>query len=222
MTDTSSVHQWSLKRGAAAPVALTAPIEFGGRGLNADDEMSMDFSPDDQFLLVVDTAASRLEVFRTIDGAVVYRAPSGGAGGLRTMGVWAHQTVKMYFRNNSGVYSWDPAGGISSYLPGLSWLDPAFTADDRYVAYAVYAADRRPHVEIRDVSTGSVISSSPLRDIPIFLSATTLLLTELKPCDTCIGPFNWSGRTLVFHSDTRAESDLGISGWTFSAFWPHL
>jgi hypothetical protein len=222
MTDTTDVHQWWLKRGGAAPVALTAPIQFLGRGGDANDEVLMAFSADDQYVLVVDTTVDRLQVFRTIDGAVVYRAPSGGAGGLRTMGVWAHQTTKMYFRNNSGVYSWDPAGGISSYLPGLSWLDPSFTADDRYVTYSVYAADRRPHAEIRDVSTGSVISSSPLRDIPILLSATTLLLTELKPCDACIGPFNWTGRTLVFHPDTRAESDLGIGGWIFSAFWPQV
>jgi hypothetical protein len=128
----------------------------------------------------------------------------------------------MYFRNNSGVYSWDPAGGISNYLPGLLWVDPAFTADDRYITYAVYAADFTPHVEIRDVSTGSAISSSPLRDYPILLSANTLLLNELARCACPLEGTNWTGRTLAFHSDTRAESDLGISGWTFSAFWPQV
>ena len=50
---------------------------------------------------------------------------------------------------------------------------------------------------------------------------TTLLVWEEAPCNTCMGIYNWTGKTLVVHTDTRAESDLGIVGWRFGAFWPH-
>jgi len=32
--------------------------------------------------------------------------------------------------------------------------------------------------------------------------------------------YNWTGTTLIVHTDTRADSDLGIPGGRFGAFWP--
>jgi len=220
-TDTGGVHHYWLKRGSAAPVEFSTPAQVLGRGGIPDDESLVAFSPDGKYVLVVDTAVSRLQAFRTSDAAQVYAAPSGGAGGLRTMAVWTHTGDRFYFRNNSGVYQWDASSGISSFINGLKWLTPSLTADDRFVAYSV-ATTSTPHVETRDLSSGVVTSLAPWRDQPVFVAETALLVWEEAPCNTCEGgAYKWTGKTLVVRTDTRAESDLGIAGWRFGAFWPH-
>jgi len=219
-TDTGGVHHYWLKRGSAAPVEFGTPAQVFGRGGVPDDESLVAFSHSGQYVLVVDTAVNRLQAFRTSDAAQVYAAPSGGSGGFRTMAVWTHAGDRFYFRNNSGVYQWDASSGISSFVSGLKWSTPSLTADDRFVAYAV-GTTSTPHVEIREMSSGVVTSFAPWRDQPVFVGETTLLVWEEAPCNTCMGIYNWTGKTLVVHTDTRAESDLGIMGWRFGAFWPH-
>ena len=120
--------------------------------------------------------------------------------------------------NNSGVYQWDSTSGISSVIPGLKWSTPSLTTDDQLVAYAV-GADSTPHVETRVMSSGATAAFAPWRDSPVFVAATTLLVREEAACQ-CMGGYSATGKTLVIHTDTRAESDLGITGWQFGAFWP--
>lgn len=218
-TDSGGVHHYWLKRGSAAPAAFSSPVQVLGRGGSPDDESLVAFSPDSQYVVVVDTAVNRLQAFRTSDGAAVYTAPSGGAGGFRTMAVWAHTGERFYFRNNNGVYQWDSSSGISSVIAGLKWSIPTLTADDRFVAYAV-GTSGTPHVETRALGSGAVTAFAAWRDSPVFVAASTLLVHEEAPCDTCMGTYSWTGRTLVVHTDTRAEADLGITGWLFGAFWP--
>jgi len=219
-TDFGGVHHYWLRRGSAAPLEFGTPIQVLGRGGISDDESLVAFSHDGQYVLVVDTAVSRLQAFRTSDAALVYAAPSGGAGGLRTMAAWSHTAERFYFRNNSGVYQWDASSGISSFIPGLKWSMPSLTANDQLVAYAL-GTDTTPHVETRVLSSGDVTAFAPWRDSPVFVAATTLLVHEEAPCDTCMGRYNWTGKTLVVHTDTRAESDLGITGWQFGPVWPN-
>jgi hypothetical protein len=219
-TNSGGVDHYWLKRGSAAPVEFSTPAQVLGRGGIPDDESLVAFSPDGKYVLVVDTAVNRLQAFRTSDAVQVYAAPSGGAGGFRTMAVWAHTGDRFYFRNNSGVYQWDASSGISSFISGLKWSTPSLTADDRFVAYAV-GTTSTPHVETRELSSGVVTSFAPWRDQPVFVAERTLLVWEEAPCNTCMGIYTWTGKTLVVHTDTRAESDLGIAGWRFGAFWPH-
>jgi hypothetical protein len=220
-TDSGGSHHYWFKRGSAAPAAFSTPAQVFGRGGSNDDQLLVAFSHDDQYVLVVDTFVNRLQLFRTSDGTMVYAAPSGGAGGLRTGAVWAHTADRFYFRNNSGVYQWDASSGISSFVAGLKWSTPSLTADDRVVAYAV-GTSSTPHVETRVLSSGAVTAFAPWRDSPVFPAETTLLVHEDVPCDTCEGAaYKWTGKTLVVHTDTRAEADLGITGWLFGAFWPH-
>jgi len=218
-TDTGGVHHYWLKRGGAAPVAFSTNAPVAGRGGSRDDMLLVAFSPDGQYVLVVDTYVYRLQLFRTSDGTPVYTAPSGGAGGLRTGAVWAHSGDRFYFRNNSGVYQWDSASGISSVIPGLKWSTPSLTATDQLVAYAL-GTDTTPHIETRVLSSGATTAFAPWRDSPVFVAETTLLVQEETPCQ-CPGGYLWTGRTVVVHTDTRAESDLGITGWQFGAFWPN-
>jgi hypothetical protein len=218
-TDFGGIHHYWLKRGSAAPSEFSTRAQVFGRGGIPDDESLVSFSHDGQYMLVVDTAVNRLQAFRTSDASMVYAAPSGGAGGFRTMAVWSHTADRFYFRNNSGVYQWDASSGISSFIPGLKWSMPSLTADDQLVAYAL-GTDTTPHVETRALSSGVITAFAPWRDSPVFVAATTLLVHEEAPCDTCMGTYNWTGKTLVVHTDTRAESDLGITGWQFGPFWP--
>jgi hypothetical protein len=218
-TDFGGVHYYWLKRGSAAPAAFSTAAQVFGRGGIPDDESLVAFSHDAQYVLVVDTAVNRLQAFRTSDATMVYAAPSGGAGGFRTMAVWSHTADRFYFRNNSGVYQWDASSGISSVIPGLKWSTPSLTADDRLVAYAL-GTDSTPHVETRVLSSGATTTFAAWRDSPVFIAATTLLVHEEAPCNTCMGRYNWTGKTLVVHTDTRAESDLGITGWQLGTFWP--
>jgi hypothetical protein len=219
-TDSGGVHHYWLKRGSAAPVEFSTAVQVLGRGGISDDESLVAFSYDSKYVLVVDTAVSRLQAFRTSDAALVYAAPSGGAGGLRTMAVWAHNADRFYFRNNNGVYRWDASSGISSFIGGLRWYTPSLTSDDRFVAYAVVIS-YTPHVEMRDLSSGAVTTFATWRDWPIFVGETTLLVHEEAKCDACMGAYNWTGKTFVIHTDTRGETDLGITGSNLVAFWPH-
>jgi hypothetical protein len=217
-TDSGGAHHYWLKRGGAAPVAFSTPAQVFGRGGSHDDMLLVAFSPDGQYVLVVDTFVYRLQLFRTSDASMVYAAPSGGAGGFRTGAVWAHNGDRFYFRNNSGVYQWDSTSGISSVIPGLKWSTPSLTTGDQLVAYAV-GTDSTPHVETRVMSSGATTVFAPWRDLPVFVAATTLLVREEASCQ-CMGGYLATGKTLVIHTDTRAESDLGITGWQFGAFWP--
>ena len=217
-TDSGGVHHYWLKRGSAAPIAFSTLAQVAGRGGSPDDMLLVAFSPDGQYVLVVDTFVYRLQLFRTSDGSLVYAAPSGGAGGFRTGAVWAHSGERFYFRNNSGVYQWDSTSSISSFIPGLKWATPSLTTDDQLVAY-VLGSGSTPHVETRVMSTGATTAFAPWRDSPVFVAATTLLGREDAACQ-CMGGYMPTGKTLVIHTDTRAESDLGITGWLFGAFWP--
>src|SRR4029077_19007448 len=67
-TDTGGVHRYWLKRGGAAPVAFSTNAPVAGRGGSRDDMLLVAFSPDGQYVLVVDTYVYRLQLFRTSDG----------------------------------------------------------------------------------------------------------------------------------------------------------
>jgi hypothetical protein len=221
-TDTGSVHHWWLKRGSAAPVALVPAISFGGRGGSPDDELLVAFSPDGQYVAFVDTFVARLQIFRTADGVAVYTAPSGGAGGFRTMGTWVHNGDTFYFRNNSGVYDWDSVHGIGTFLPGVHWSNPDFSGSDATVAYSVTAADGTPHVEARSLSNGSVVATPAWRAVAAFLSEN-IILTEVEqacPPDSICNGYVPAGKNAVFHLDTHADASLSTPGWIVASFWP--
>ena len=189
-TDTGSAHHFWFKRGAGAPTELTTPIQLFGRGGIEGDEGRVAFSPDDQYVLVLDTSVYRLQVFRTSDGSVAYSAPSG-QGGLRTMATWAHKSSQMYFRNDSGIYRWDPTSGISSFAPGVKWEYPLFTSDDRQLVYTVWDATGMTHIVIRDMTNGTTSSSPLWRLSKELLSNAVLLEGVTQACDNqgpC-GPF---------------------------------
>ena len=219
-TDTGSDHHFWLKRGESPANELTSPIQLFGRGGIEGDETLVAFSPDDKYVLFVDTAVYRLEVFRSSDGSVAYTAPSG-AGGLRTMATWARKTDQMYFRNDSGIFRWDPASGISSFASGVKWENPLFSMDDSHLVYTVWDSTGMTHIVIRDMATGAMSSSPPWRLSQAFLSNPVLLVRVTTACDNqgpC-APFGQTGETRTFRLDSGGEGQLPMpNGWGLDAF----
>ena|GEM_PF-4255014 len=220
MTLTNGARHFLLKRGANSPKDLTPPIQLFGRGGMEGDESLVAFSPDDQYVIFVDTALNRLQVFRTADGGAAYTAPSG-AGGLRTMATWTHSGSQMYFRNDSGVYRWDPTSGTSSFAPGVKWEIPVFSPDDRHLAYTVFDSAGTTRIVIRDMANGTTTSSPTMRLSMEFLSNAVLLERVTRPCDNqgpC-GPYAPTENTLALRIDTGVEGQLPmLAGWGLDAY----
>jgi hypothetical protein len=220
-TDTGDAHHFWLKRGANEVTALTSPIQLFGRGGIEGDESLVAFSADDQYVLFVDTSVYRLQVFRTSDGGAAYTAPSG-QGGLRTMATWAHKSDQLYFRNDSGIYRWDPASGISSFAAGIRWQNPVFSPDDRYLVYTVWNSAGITHIVIRNTTNNQTTSSPPSRLSQEFLSNVVLLEQVTQPCgnEGPCGPFARTGSTSTLRIDSGADGELPMpAGWGLDAFW---
>ena len=218
-TYAGSAKDFWLKRGAGPAIALVPPVQVFGRGGTEGDEDLVAFSPDDQFVLFVDTSINRLQVFRTSDGGEAYKAPSG-QGGFRTMATWAHQGDHMYFRNDNGIYQWDPTSGISSFASGVKWEYPLFSPDDRYLVYTVWDAAGTTHIVVRDMTNSTTGSSPTMRLSSEFLSNVILLERVTKPCDNqgpC-GPFALTEDTRTLRLDSGAEGQLPMpAGWGLDA-----
>jgi len=229
MNDTAISERFWLQRIGAAAAALTPPIPVKSHRVGEADALTVMFSSDDRYVLFVDTWVQRLQVFNTSDGSIVYEAPSGDAGGLRTMAVWAHKTDRFYFREAAGIFSWNPTSGVSSFAPGLQWRSPVLSPDDRYLAFTTTDRSGTPRVEIRDL-VGGVASRSPTwRGTDGFIRSgftgnTTLLELELEPCHAdsqCPVSFMPTGKTLTLQVDSGAEKPLTPAPWLVDDYWPH-
>jgi hypothetical protein len=200
-------------------------ITAGGRGGIEGDETLVSFSADDRYVAYVDTAVYRLQIFRTADRAVVYTAPSGGAGGLRTQAAWMHQSDRLYFRNDTGVYIWDPSAGISSYQSGLRWEDPSFNPNDQLLAYTVWDQTGDAHVQAGGLGGGLGLIGGPSSRATVgFTSNDTLLLDETQPCTEgmCPVPFNRTAAVVAWRVGKSTEAPVTPIGWRLVAFWPAM
>ncbi len=224
LNDTGVSQRYWLQRIGKAPIALTPTIPTNSHQVGEADQLRVAFSPDDRYVLFVDTWVHRLEVFQTADGAVVYAAPSGDSDGLRTMAVWAHKTDRFYFKDDRGVYTWDPIAGVSSFAPGLRWRWPVLSQDDRYLAYTVWDKNWTPRVEVRDLAGGVVATSLNWRGTLGFTPSGTLLEAEQEPCppdSRCPVPFSPTGKTLALQLGSMVESAVTPAGWLVDDIWPH-
>src|SRR5207302_664349 len=123
-----------------------------GRGVGRDDELRLEYAPDDKYLLMVDTfvgnqaqapQTGQFLVLRAADNTVAFLPPSGvSANG--TMATWAARSDRLYYRDAVGVRTWD-AGvtSVGSLVNGLRWYDPAASADGRWRSSAASDVARR-------------------------------------------------------------------------------
>ena len=191
-----------------------------GRGLSHDDQVRLEYAPDDHFLLMIDTfvgnqgtapETGQFLVLRTGDNTVAFVPPSGTSTNA-TMAVWARGTDRLYYRDQSGVRSWDAAAtSVGTLVAGLRWYDPAVSPDGGAIAFADFDTRFVPHVRVYDL-TGHQVNptSSQARSHPVVVTPDTLWYLEEQPCSgECLGgPTTTTGKVFAYNVKTKNETAL--------------
>jgi hypothetical protein len=189
-SDGSTGNQMWLKKGSGPAKALTPLIPQFGRDVSVDDQTIVSFSPDGQYVVMVDTyvagpvpALQKLAAFQVLSvktGALVW-VPAGALGaagkygGWVTMAAWLHGSDRLFYRDPAGVHTWQPPTAVRNFASGLLWGSPSISRDDRFVAYSVAGTGGKPHIEIRDLTSGAVRTVAGTNGQPILLSDTLML-----------------------------------------------
>jgi WD40 repeat protein len=230
-------NQLWLKTGSAAPRALTPLIPLSVRDGSIDDQVLVRFSHDGRYLLLVDTLVAGVapatadqasfQVRSVPDGKLAW-VPPGALGVLDksnsyvTMASWSHRADRIYYRDATGVHTWDPPRSVDAMFDGpASWYSPSLSQDDRFVAYAVNLGGQ-PHVEVRDLLTGAVRIVPGIRGAPFFVSDSLLLEAEYFP-EPWLGSaplYRETGSDFLFDLRTNAEIDL-VAVSNPVDYWPH-
>jgi hypothetical protein len=208
------------RRGQETTLSLNA---IPGRGIGRDDEVRLEYAPDDKYLLMVDTfvgnqgqapETGQFLVLRTGDNTVAFVPPSGISSNA-TMAMWARHSDRLYYRDAVGVRTWD-AGvpTVGTLATALHWYDPAASADDRWLAFADIDNRYVPHVELYDLQSNQVVATMPsARSHPIFITSDTIWYLEEQVCSSeCLGgPSQTSGKVLAYSLKSKSESALPFS-----------
>jgi hypothetical protein len=194
-----------------------------GRGVGRDDEVRLEYAPDDKYLLMVDTfvgnqgqapETGQFLVLRTADNTVAFVPPSGVSANA-TMATWARHTDRLYYRDALGVRSWDTGvPSVGTLATALHWYDPAASADDRWLAYTDIDNRNVPHVQLYDLqSNQAVVTTAAARSHPIFITGDTLWYLEEQACSSeCLGgPSQTSGKVLAYSLKSKTETALPFS-----------
>lgn len=194
-----------------------------GRGVGRDDELRLEYAPDDKYLLMVDTfignqgqapETGQFLVLRTSDNTVAFVPPSGISSNA-TMATWARRSDRLYYRDAIGVRTWD-AGvtSVGTLTIGLHWYDPAPSSDDRWLGFTDIDAQFVPHVRLYDAQVNQAVATvGAARSHPIFVTTDTVWYLEEQPCQSeCLaGPSQTSGKVFAYSVTTKAESALPFS-----------
>ena len=214
----ASLHQ---RRGGQDHVYNLNPIP--GRGSTRDDEVRLEYSPDDKYLLMVDTylgnqgqapETGQFLVLRSSDLSVAF-VPPAGISSNATMATWARHMNRLFYRDAIGVRTWTAEDhNIGTLVAGLHWYDPAPSADDRWLAFTDIDTQFVPHVRLYDLQTNQIAATvSAARSHPIFITAASLWDLEEQPCQSeCLaGPSQTSGKAFAYALDSKRESSLPFS-----------
>jgi hypothetical protein len=190
----------------------------GGRGIGEDDDTFLGFSPDGKYVALETTFTGPSQVRAAADGSLVKALPQG-----ITMAVWAG--TGLFYRDQGGVYRWDPTGTTSLVLPGVKWIRPRASSDGKWIAYSVRDSTGLPHVNVFNVSAGTTFSvSSGGRADPVFLTPTILWDREERLCaasEACfMSPTLPTGMTFIYDLATRLESRSVIA--SIGDVWPRM
>jgi hypothetical protein len=194
-----------------------------GRGAGRDDEVRLEYAPDDKYLLMVDTfvgnqgqapETGQFLVLSAADNTVAFVPPSGISANA-TMATWARHTDRLYYRDAVGVRTWD-AGvpSVGTLATALHWYDPAASADDGWLAYTDIDNGSVPHVQLYDLqSNQTVATTAAARSHPIFITGDTLWYLEEQACSSeCLGgPSQTSGKVLAYSIKNKSETALPFS-----------
>jgi hypothetical protein len=194
-----------------------------GRGVGRDDEVRLEYSADDRYLLMVDTfvgnqgqapETGQFLVLRTADLSVAFTPPSGVSSNA-TMATWARHKNRLYYRDAVGVRTWDAeVHSVGTLATALHWYDPASSPDDRSLAFTDIDTGFVPRVKLYDLQgqqTAATVTGP--RSHPIFVSAETVWYLEEQACTSeCLGgPSQTSGKVLAYNFKSRSETVLPFS-----------
>src|SRR5438105_4124117 len=207
-----------VRRGGQEKTLALNPIV--GRGVGRDDELRLEYAPDDKYLLMVDTfvgnqgqapETGQFLVLRSADNTVAFLPPAGVSSNA-TMATWARRSDRLYYRDAIGVRTWDAGStSVGTLVTALHWYDPAVSADDRDIAYTEFDTQFVPHVKILDLQSNHVSpTASAPRSHPILVTAATLWYLEEQPCQSeCLaGPSQSSGRVFAYTLTSKSETSL--------------
>ncbi len=194
-----------------------------GRGVGRDDELRLEYSPDDKYLLMVDTfvgnqgqapETGQFLVLRAADNTVAFLPPSGVSANA-TMATWARHRDRLYYRDAVGVRTWDAeVHDVGTLSSGLHWYDPAPSPDDRWLAYTDIDTHSVPRVRLYDLSANQSVATVPApRSHPIFITADTIWYLEEQACTSeCLGgPSQTSGKVFAYNLTSNSETTLPFS-----------
>jgi hypothetical protein len=221
--DGSTGNQLWLKKGSSDPKALTPLIPQFGRDVSVDDETIVRFSTDGQYVAMVDTfvagpapALAKLAAFQVLsvqDGGLVW-VPTGALGaagkygGWVTMAAWLHGSDRLFYRDTAGVHTWEPPTAVRTFAAGLEWRSPSLSRDDRIVAYSAASTTGKPHIELRNLASGSVRVLSGTLDLPILLSDAVMLEWHMVANTQGPGPPYYPSRLYALNLSTNVETPV--------------
>lgn len=194
-----------------------------GRGVGRDDELRLEFAPDDKYLLMVDTfvgnqgqspETGQFLILRAADNTVAFLPPAGVSANA-TMATWARHSDRVYYRDQVGVRTWDAGTtSVGTLATALHWYDPAPSPDDAWLAFTDIDAQFVPRVRLYDLRHGQTVATvTAPRSHPIFITADTVWYLEEQPCQSeCLaGPSQTSGKVLAYNLNTKTETALPFS-----------
>src|SRR5207244_11386777 len=128
---------------------------IAGRGVGRDDELRLEYSPDDKYLLMVDTfvgnqgqapETGQFLVLRAADNSVAFLPPAGTSANA-TMATWARHSDRLYYRAQVGGRTWHAGTTrLGTLATALHWYDPAASPDDGWLAFTDIDAQFVPRV----------------------------------------------------------------------------
>jgi len=193
---------------------------IAGRGVSRDDEVRLQYSPDDKYLLMVDTfvgnqgqapETGQFLVLRSADHTLAFLPPAGVSSNA-TMATWARGTDRLYYRDAVGVRTWDAeVTSVGTLAANLHWYDPATSADGHWITYTDFDTRSVPHVHLYDLRANQVTATaSPPRSHPVFVSSDTIWFLEEQPCQgECLGGASTpSGKVFAYNLRSASESAL--------------
>jgi Tol biopolymer transport system component len=196
---------------------------IAGRGVGRDDELRLEYSPDDKYLLMVDTfvgnqgqapETGQFLVLRAADNSVAFLPPSGTSANA-TMATWARHSDRLYYRDAVGVRTWDAeVHSVGTLAGGLHWYDPAPSPDDGWLVYTEIGASFVPHVKLYGLQGNPAATTVPApRSHPIFITADTIWYLEEQACSSeCLGgPSQTSGKVFAYNLTSKSETTLPFS-----------